>query len=226
MKYINAYIKALMLVVLTGIGLTSCKKDGDTVVIVQTAAFNTINANSYAINVYQNGTRLNNLGSIGTGGQSGYFTVVAGAQQYQLKKATPDNPDYLMDFLLSLEADKDYSLFVAGETADNIVVIEDLRLNSSANQAMIRFVNTLPGTDNLDVNIGPLSYPNTTFKSDSPYSYIDAGDRSLKIYRTGSSVPVIDQTISLTAGTTYTVFTTGTLTGTGVDKFTARMILN
>jgi hypothetical protein len=225
-KNIVTYIKILVLVVLTGISLTSCKKNGDIIVPQALTELNTINANSYAINVYQNGTRLNNLGSIGAGGQSTYFAVAAGTQQYQLKRASPDSPDYLMDFPLSLDPNKKYSLFVAGETADRKVVIEDKRLNSSGTQAMIRFVNTLPGTDNLDVTIGSTSYTNTVFKSDSPYSYINPGDHNLKIYRTGSTTPVIDQNINLSAGTIYTIFTVGTLTGTGANKLTAKMILN
>lgn len=227
MKYIAAYIKILVLVILAGIGLSSCKKDGDIVVVAPQAGLNTINANNYAINVYQNGTRLNNLGSVGTGGQSGYFSVTAGTQQYQVKKAGPNNPDYLIsDLALQLDSGKTYSLFVAGDTPDKLFEIEDVPPTIATGQAAIRFVNTLPGTTNLDVTIGSLNFSNTTFEFASDFTGVNSGANSLKIYQAGSTTPIIDQTITLTAGTIYTVFITGTLTGTGTDKLTARMIIN
>ena len=226
MKNIGIHIKIIALVVLIGVGFTSCKEDGDLAPMFKPALLNTINTISNPVNVYQNGTRLNNLGTIGTGGQSGYFSVASGTQQYQLKKAGPDSPEYLInDYSLTLDVSKRYSLFVAGETPDKLFMVNDNQLNSST-QASIRFVNTLPGTDNLDVTIGGLSYSNTAFKSASVYSYINSGATSLKIYRAGTTTPVIDQTITLTAGTPYTVFTIGTLTGTGQNKFSVRMVIN
>lgn len=225
MRFIATYIKILTLVILTGIGLTSCKKDGDLAPVVKQAGLNTINASNNAINVYQNGTRLNNLGSIGIGGQSGYFSVVAGIQQYQLKKAGPDSPEYLInDLSLNLDSGKSYSLFVAGETADKVFKITDTSFDPVDGKAMVRFINTLPGTT-LDVTIGSLSFSNTAFKAPSSFTNVNSGANSLKIYQAGSTTPIIDQTITLTAGTYYTLFTTGTLTGTGADKFTARMII-
>ena len=226
MKYITAYIKILTLVILAGIGLSSCKKDGDLAPVIKQAGLNTINASSNTINVYQNGTRLNNLGSIGIGGQSSYFSVAAGIQQYQLKKAGPDSPEYLIsDLSLDLDSGKSYSLFVAGETADKVFKITDASFTPVDGKAMVRFINTLPGTTNLDVTIGSLNFSNTAFKAPNPFTNVNSGANSLKIYQAGSATPIIDQTITLTAGTYYTLFTTGTLTGTGADKLTARMII-
>ncbi|GAB2984264.1 hypothetical protein GCM10027049_22450 [Mucilaginibacter puniceus] len=226
MKNIATCIKILVLVILTGIGLSSCKKDGDIVVVLPRADLNAVNANNYPINVYQNGTRLNNLGSIGTGGQSGYFSVTAGTQQYQVKKAGPDNPGYLIsDLALKLDSAKTYSLFVAGDTPDKVFALKDSVPSVPGTQATVRFVNTLPGTTNLDVTIGTTNYPNKAFGTSTEFIGITSGANSLKIYQAGSTTPLIDQTITLTAGTIYTIFTTGTLAGTGTDKLTARMII-
>jgi len=223
----NIQFKILALLVFAGICLSSCKKDGDIVVVLPQAGLNTVNTNSYAINVFQNGTRLNNLGSIGTGGKTGYFSVTAGVQQYQIKKAGPDNPDYLIsDLSLQLDSGKTYSLFVAGDTPDKLFAINDIQPITAAGQAAIRFVNTLPGTTNLDVTIGNLVLTNTAFKSASGFTNISSGANTFKIYQSGSATPIIDQTITLTAGTIYTIFTTGTLAGTGTDKLTARMVIN
>lgn len=227
MKTITAYLKIIVLVVIAGIGLSSCKKDGDIVVVLPKANLNTVNANNYTINVYQNGIRLNNLGSIGAGGKSGFFSVTAGIQQYQIKKAGPDNPDYLIsDLTMQLDSGKSYSLFVAGDTPDKLFTINDIQPTIATGQAAIRFVNTLPGTTNLDVTIGSLVLTNTAFKSASGFTNITSGATNLKIYQSGSATPIIDQTITLAANTIYTIFTTGTLAGTGTDKLTARMVIN
>jgi len=226
-KYIAAYIKVLALVILAGVVWSSCKKDGDITIVVPKAALNTINATSNTINVFQNGTRLNNLGSIGTGGKSGYFSVSAGMQTYQIKKADVATPEYLIsDLSFALDSGKSYSLFVAGETADKVFKINDTSFDPVDGKAMVRFINTLPGTTNLDVTIGSLSFTNTAFAGPSSFTNINSGTNNLKISQAGSAIPVIDQTITLTAGTFYTIFTTGTLAGTGQDKLTARMVIN
>ena len=223
----NIQFKILALLVFVGIGLSSCKKDGDIVVVLPQAGLNTVNANNYAINVYQNGTRLNNLGSISTGGKSGYFSVSSGTQQYQIKRAGPDNPDYLIsDLALQLDSGKTYSLFVVGDTPDKLFIVNDVVPAGAANQATIRFVNTLPGANNLDVTIGSQVLTNTAFQSASAFTNITSGANSLKIYQAGSATPIIDQIITLNTGIIYTVFTTGTITGTGDNKLTARMIIN
>ena len=183
MKNIAAYIKILVLVVIASIGLSSCKKDGDIVIVSPQAGLNTVNANNYAINVYQNGTRLNNLGIIGTGGKSGYFSVTAGTQQYQIKKAGPDNPDYLIsDLALQLDSGKTYSLFVAGDAPDKVFMLKDSVSSIPSNQAAIRFVNTLPGLTNLDVTISGTSYPNKAFTTSIGFSFVKGGANTLQIY--------------------------------------------
>ncbi len=223
----NIQFKIIVLLVLTSIVFASCKKDGDIVVVLPKAGLNTVNATNYAINVYQNGTRLNNLGSIGTGGKSGYFAVNAGTQQYQIKKAGPDNPDYLIsDLAFQLDSGKAYSLFVAGDTPDKVFMLKDSLPSVAGSQATVRFVNTLSGVNNLDVSIGSDNYSNMAFKSFTAFSGVNSGATSLKIYQSGAATPIIDQTITLAAGTIYTIFTTGTLSGTGTDKLTARMVIN
>lgn len=226
-KFIAIHIKILVLVVLTSMTLSSCKKDGDLAPVIKTAALNTVNASINPINVYQNGIRLNNLGSFGIGGQSGYFSVASGMQQYQIKKAGAGTPEYLIsEYAQNLDTDMQYTLFVAGETADKLFLIQDTSEDPVSGKAMVRFVNTLPGATNLNASIGSLNFTNTAFKSASAFTNVNSGTNSLKIYQSGSATPVIDQTITLAPGIYYTIFTSGTLTGTGADKFTARMIIN
>ena len=209
------------------IGLASCKGDGDIVPAFKTTALNVVNADNNVLNIYQNGTRIYNLSSINPGGVTGYIAVQYGTQQYQLKKAGPDAPEYLLDdFPLTLDTLNSYSLFIAGETPDKLFLTTDVGLVSAPKQAVIRFVNTLPGSVNLDVSIGALTYNNVAFKSPGAFKYINAGANAIKVYQTGSTKPLITDTFTLLEGTTYTVFIIGTINGTGANKLTAKLSTN
>ncbi|MEO8886005.1 MAG: DUF4397 domain-containing protein [Mucilaginibacter sp.] len=219
-------IRTLLYLFVAAVGLSSCKNSGDIAPVYKTASLNLVNADNNALNVYQNGTRIYNPSPLSPGGTSGYVAVKYGTQQYQLKIASPDKPDYLFTgYTLTLDTLKNYSLFIAGETPDKLFLVEDVK-PAATTQAAIRFVNTLPGTVNLDVTIGSLSFTNSAFKSYSAFTFINAGINAIKIYQSGSATPLVSDVLTLTAGTTYTVFTTGTINGTGTNKLTAKLILN
>src|SRR5476649_2415028 len=106
------------------IGLLSCKKgNGDVLAAIQTTNLNVVNASADTLNFYGDGTRVNNGSNLYPDGSLGYLTVTSGAQSYQFKKA--GNPNALVDVPLILDAStlnlqKLYSLFIAGETADKV----------------------------------------------------------------------------------------------------------
>lgn len=223
-------MRLLVLIICVAIGAASCKHSDVAPVKNNTTIgnLNMVNATSNVLNLYQNGTRVNNASVINPGSVSGYLPVAYGTQKYQLKIAGATNPNYLFDAVeLTLDTLKTYSLFVAGETPDRLFLKEDVILSPIPNtQAAIRFVNTLPGTTNLDVKIGTLNYSNVDFTTATDFTGITPGVTPIKISQAGLSTPVIDETITLVAGTIYTVFTTGTLTGTGTDKLTAKLSIN
>lgn len=219
-------LRNLLYLFFIAFALSSCKSGDDIAPVYKTSALNMVNADVNALNIYQNGTRLNNISAINSGSASGYMSVKAGTQQYQLKIADPNKPDYIIsDLTLQLDTLKGYSLFVAGETPDKLFSIAD-SIPTLTTQAAVRFVNTLPGTINLDVTIGSVSFTNTAFKSASPFTFINPGVNAIKIYQAGSSTPIINDVLNLAGGGVYTVFTTGTISGTGSNKLTAKLVLN
>ncbi len=221
-------IRLLVFIICVAIGAASCKHS-DVAPVRITSNIKMVNAGTNVLNLYQNGTRINNATVINPGSVSEYLPVIYGTQKYQLKIAGDANPNYLFDPVeLTLDSLKTYSLFVAGDTPDKLFLINDVIASGLplTGQSAIRFVNTLPGTTNLDVKIEALNYTNVAFKSASAFSGITPGATPIKIYKAGSSTPIAEQTLNLAAGFIYTVFTTGTLTGLGNDKLTAKLSTN
>jgi hypothetical protein len=81
----------------------------------------------------------------------------------------------------------------------------------------MRFVNTSPGAGNLDMAYGnnnPIS--NLPFAKGSDFQYANvnngvsaSGLMALKIYNSGSSTPLLIDSVSLYSGNYYTVYTIG-----------------
>jgi hypothetical protein len=222
-------IKALILVFAAlVIGLSSCQKNGgDLIAVAQTTGLNVINASADTLNFYQNGTRLNNTSNLYPGGSLGYQAVTYGAQNYQFKKA--GNANALVTIPLALDVSRLYTLFVAGETADKLFLLRDTLITDTGKvgttSSRIRFVNA-SSAGNLDVYIGSsFHYSNRAFKSNTGFIRVTSGPNVLTIYQSGSTTPLLPPgTLTLAAGTSYTLFTKGTLNGTGNNAFAARIL--
>lgn len=215
------------------IGLSACKKNNDAPV-VSTAidSLNVVNATADTINFYLNGTRLNNNSNLYPSGSSGYYQVPAGSQAYQVKKIF--NPatsvvQTLFNLTLPLDAHHYYSLFVAGETADQaFTTLDTLRQDTTINQCYVRFVNASPDAGNLDFAVGDtLKFTNKPFKSSSGFVSVGvSGFKPIVLYQSGSSTPLISTTYSLIAGESYTFYTQGKLSGTGNSALSIGVTLN
>jgi hypothetical protein len=220
-------IRNLLYLFIVAIALSSCKSGDDIAPAYKTTSLNVVNADINSLNIYQNGTRIYNASPISPGGTTGYIPVKYGEQQYQLKIASPDKPDYLFtDYSLTLDTLKNYSLFIGGETPDKLFLVTDVKPTATSTQATLRFVNTLPGSVNLDVSIGNLTFTNKAFMYSSAFTSINPGVNAIKIYQAGFTTPLISDVLTLVAGNVYTVFVTGTINGTGTNKLTAKLILN
>jgi hypothetical protein len=220
----NIKVSILLFAILITI-LTACKGDGDLPPVVITTNLNVINAGTDTVNFYQDGTRINNTSNLYPFGTLGYLLVAAGQQNYQFKKAGSSNT--LVNIPLTLTASGLYTLFLAGETADQAFLLKD-SLNSliSNTDVRIRFVNASPISGTLDVSIGnTFNYKNLAFKSATPYVEVSSGANTLAIYQSGSTTPLTPSgTLTLAAGFTYTLFTKGVLNGTGNSAFGARIV--
>src|SRR5579872_2712888 len=215
------------------IGLSACKKNNDAPV-VSTAidSLNVVNATADTINYYLNGTRLNNNSNLYPSGSSGYYQVPAGSQAYQVKKIfNPANSvvQTLFNLSLPLDAHHYYSLFVAGETADQaFTTIDTLQQDTTTNQCYVRFVNASSDTGSLDFAVGDtLKFTNKAFKSSSGFVSVGVtAKKPIALYQSGSSTPLISTTYSLIAGQSYTFYARGKLSGTGNSALGISVTLN
>jgi len=227
----NKNIKVLVLLLLVVAGLSSCKGTGDVVPVSKGTSINVVNADTSALNFYQNGTRLDNVSVIAPGSQTGYFNILltlplSTMQVYQFKKAGAS--DYLINNLnLNLDISKSYSIFVAGETADKVFITTDVGYVLPASQAAVRFINASPGTSNFTVTFrDSLAFSNRAFKSATGFANIGKGTAAAKVYLAGSNTPTINLPVTLLPGKFYTLFTKGVPGGTGQNKLSAILVNN
>ena len=218
-------IKALLLLIVTVIGLASCKSTNEIVPVGKPANLNVVNADTAALNIYQNGARLNNISSIASGSQTGYMVVSFGTNIYQLKKAGAT--DYLINnYKLTLDTTVFYTLFIAGETPDKLFLANDGLPPDSTKTAEIRFVNASPSATNLDVRIGNVNFLNQAFKAIGSFKYIAGGTTAISIYQANTTNLLFSATTTLTAGGAYTLYTQGVPGGTGLNKLSAALTIN
>jgi hypothetical protein len=203
--------------------LASCKSNDNVFTKKVSTAINVVNASADNINFYVNGTRQNNSSALTPGGQTFYLTVPAGAQNFQIKK--DGSPDYLISIPLNLKDSLYHSLYIAGESLDKTLVTIDT-LIVDTNKVQLRFVHTTPGAGIFDVKIGDTLKFRSAFKTSSSFLSVGSGLKEIKVFETGSSTPKIDTIVSMSPNKGYTIFTKGTLTGTGGSKFSLGVALN
>ena len=203
--------------------LASCTSNDNVFTKKVSTAINVVNASADNINFYVNGTRQNNTSALTPGGQTFYLTVPAGAQNFQIKK--DGSPEYLISIPLNLKDSLYHSLYIAGESLDKTLVTIDT-LIVDTNKVQLRFVHTTPGAGIFDVKIGDTLKFHTPFKTSSSFLSVGSGLKEIKVFETGSSTPKIDTIVSMSPNKGYTIFTKGTLTGTGSSKFSLGVALN
>ncbi|MEO6851222.1 MAG: DUF4397 domain-containing protein [Mucilaginibacter sp.] len=210
------------------IGLSSCKKYNDAPVATLVSGINVINASADTVNFYSNGTRLNNNSNLFPSVSSGYYTVAAGQQDYQVKKSfnpVTNSIQTLFSIPLKLDSGKYYSLFLTGETPAQTFVITDALQNVSNTvttpSCYVRFVNASPDAGNLDLAIGSdVTFTTIPFKSASDFVLIAAGTSiPVNVYSSGSATSIFSVPVTLTAGYSYTFYSEGKLSGIGNSAF-------
>jgi hypothetical protein len=214
---------------LSVLGFAACKVGDDTVPQSEslTTTLNVVNATTDTLNYYLNGSRVNTTSALYPFGYTGYLSVKYADQNYQFKRL--GNADVLFNLPLALDTNKIYSLFVAGQTADDTFTSIDTLVSDTASRPKIRFVNASPGSGDLDVRVGEgdtINLKVRAYKSTSVFLPIGPGVKHIRVFRAGSSIAIADTSRTLTAGRIYTLFAKGTLTGTGGKKFGTGLVVN
>jgi len=210
------------------VALASCKNNDNVFSKKVSSYINVVNASADNINFYVNGTRQNNSSALTPGGQTFYLTVPAGAQNFQIKK--DGSPDYLISIPLNLKDSVYHSLYITGETIDKTLAAVDTlqtdTLTIHKNNIQLRFVHTTPGAGAFDVKVGDTLRYRAAFKGYSSFVYLGSGKKEIKVYESGSSTAKIDTIVTMSPNKGYTIYTVGTLNGTGSSKFRLGVALN
>ena len=208
------------------LAVESCKNNDSVFKPLLYAGLNVVNASADTLNFYLNGTRQNNSSSLYPGSQSFYLGVPQGAQNYQFKKAEAFS--VLFSVPLTLKDSVSYSLYVAGESVDKTFSTTDsLYLDTAQYSTQIRFVNASSEAGSLDAYVGDtLNYKSRAFTSSPVFLPTGSGIKQVKISVAGSSTLLVDTPITFQPGRIYTLFSRGTVKGTGNAKFRVGIVIN
>jgi hypothetical protein len=213
----------LLIVFVALLGFFACKKDGEKVPAISKNEITLINAGGDTLNVYENGTRINNGSNLLPSGQYRELDITAGTQRYQFKKA--GNPNTLFETELNLNNSTIYTVFVAGRSADQVFVLKDDAINTESNVTYVKYVNASPDAGNIDFTISDQpTVKGVAFKSATPYFKVTPGKVFYSMYREGQSTPLASGTLTLSAGS-YNLFSKGLVDGKGTNALGARILI-
>lgn len=219
----NTRFIILFLIILAG-GLASCKNNDDVFKPVVITYLNVINTSADTLNFFVNGTRQLNGSSLSPGGRSGYLTVPAGMQNYQLKKNR--TPDVLINLPLNLTDSIPNTLYVAGDNTDKTLVTTDT-FTPTTGKVQLSFVQMSPDAGAVSVKVDDtLRFDGVAFKTAAAFLSTGSGDKRIKIFLTGSATPKIDTVLTLRPKEGYTIFVGGLVNGTGSSKFSFGLVPN
>lgn len=229
----NIKVKVLLLIATAGC-FASCKKNNDKpdAVDSSTSSLNVINATFNNVNIYLNGTRVNNTTTFYPGGTLGYITVKAGTQNYSVKLDGPNNPSPLFSLPLTLSKDSVYSFYIAGNSTDQVFKTTDI-IAADTNKvpsAKIRFVNASPDAGNISVHFeGTTAALDTekvkdlAFKGTSTFYLVTPGEHNMALHSAAFSGTIVRDTVQLVGGKVYTYYgfgnkSTGLATGLFINQ--------
>lgn len=180
------------------------------------------------IDFYLNGTRQNINSAIYLFSSSGYLRVLAGEQQYQVKSDSPRT--VIMDIKLNpARSDSSYTVVVAGQAGNgtlSTIFLNDNFITDTLQSSKVRFVQASPGPNAYDVFVGDsVSFKNQAFKASTGFVNLSPGVKTVNVTLAGSSRSLAQVTVTLQPNTYYTLFTVGSLTGSGNNAFAAGLNL-
>ena len=216
--------------------LMSCKNKDIVPATPLTTALNVVNASADTVKYYINGTRQDNTADLFFGGQTGYLSVISGTQNYKFSKAT-GNFATLFSESFTLDTAQNYSLFVAGTTADKAFLLTDPLAYASTilaadtvdtlvTPSVIRFVNASPDAGDLNVTVGvgdTVNFTNCKFGTQTSFVTFTSGAKEIKVFTNSGATLSIDTTITFQAEQIYTLFTKGMLNGKGTSLFSVTL---
>ena len=211
---------------------TQCDNDDDD--ISPKSKVMVVHASPNAPNV---DVRINNsvaLTNVAYPTNSGYAEINSGATNIKVSPTTTTT--YVIDANVTLEADRNYSVFAIDSVSKiKAALVSDNLSVPAAGKAHVRFFHFSANAPAVDIAVtgGPVLFPNRLFNDQSTnaayvnFTPVDAGTYNLEVRAAGTNTVVLAlPNITLTAGKIYTVFAKGFLGGAGAQALGAQIIVN
>lgn len=211
---------------------SSCMKDNTEPIIEGTAKVMIVNAasGSVAQDFYLNNAKVNSQ-TVAYSESTSYISTDAGNSRKAEFRNTGSTTVNFSGYV-DLFPNENYTFFYTGKvdgSGNSSAVFKDDNTNPSANKAKLRFVNLAEGftSANLLVTGGATLASNIAFGTASSFSEIDPATLTLQ---TGLAVDASGSTnlgvFTLVAGKIYTIYTSGSLTGTAQSAVSAKMLVH
>lgn len=208
-------------------GLYSCKSNLPTDVPLGNSHLLVVNSspNSSAINFYWTGNKFNAVPLV-YGNTTGYRTLVSGVRDVQIKANISNK--LLAVNTIHIKQDSSYSFFVyeANNAVATVIAEDDLSAPSFGN-AKIKLVNLSAGLSSADLVIsnGPAFASSVSFGSIGTYAELKAGVYNIELRLHGTTTSLLNlPNVRLDNGKIYTIWSGGTVNGTGTTVLSARII--
>lgn len=212
----------------------SCDKDDDDDNVMSKSKVMVVHASPNAPNV---DVRINNsvaLTNVAYPTNSSYTELNSGANN--IKVSPTGTTNYVIDANVTLEANKNYSVFAIDSVSKikAAVVADDLTAPATG-KAHVRFFHFSPNAPAVDIAVtgGAVLFPNRMFNDQATnatyanFTPLNAGTYNLEVRAAGTNTAVLAlPNVTLTAGKIYTVFAKGFLGGTAAQALGAQVIVN
>ncbi|MDP3467406.1 MAG: DUF4397 domain-containing protein [Daejeonella sp.] len=210
--------------------LGSCSKDENEVIIEGRAKIMIVNAasGSPAQDFYLDNSKVN-AEAVAYSQSTSYISTDAGNGR---KAEFKNNSNASVNFTgyVDLTANENYTFFYTGKadgSGNSSAVFKDEQTSPSPNKAKLRFVNLAEGlaSANLMITGGLVFASNVAFGTASSFSEVDPGTFALQtVLATSTSTSANLGSFTLQAGKIYTIYTSGSLSGSAQTAISAKML--
>ncbi|RNI26136.1 DUF4397 domain-containing protein [Rufibacter latericius] len=210
------WMKLALFAALPVLSLTSCDDDDDAAeMLTDEARVLVVHAspNAPGVDLYVDGTKANTA-ALNYPDNTGYLTLASGSRNVKVTAAGAGVGSPVIDANVTLEKDKNYTVFAAGPLSGitPVVLVDDLTAPASG-RAHIRFVHLSPDAPNVDVVVqgGNNLFSDIEFKEGSAFTPVNAGSYTVEVQPVGTDIAAVTATLNLQAGKIYTVYARGFL---------------
>lgn len=213
--------------------VTSCSKDDDDELVISgEAKVMVVNgaSGSQPQDFYLDNAKVNTE-AVAYSQSTAYLTTGAGnGRKAEFKNSGSASVNF--SGYVDLAPNENYTFFYTGKadgSGNSSAVFKDDKSSPSPNKAKLRFVNLAEGfaSANLLVTGGAAFASNVAFGTASNFSEVDPGTFTLQtVLSTSSSTSVNLGSFTLQAGKIYTIYTSGSLTGSAGTAISAKMLVH